>query len=287
MFTTTAAVLACIGLATAAPTLNFNASDYEFGSQLLARQEPDQFRDLLPSCDVDPSYATVKSAYDITQGLKVPQPEGEDDPCTKGSRGGACWHEYFIVEAEVEYNDWANSGSAIDCASTSRCSSTDVDLGQSCESWATTNGHVHDFKPLDFGFENKVWETWTLKASAAYSYKLDYSETNRETICTSTSARNQCSWDNDDKCHQIWFAQRDVRLYGYVARVCQKSTSKKDKPVQMNTQRADGLWVRGQIDFSLKLPVNKLVGCNALCQDNEYPDPKPNEAGRHQFFAEW
>ncbi|KAI1373484.1 hypothetical protein F4677DRAFT_448312 [Hypoxylon crocopeplum] len=278
----TAAVLACLGLAKAVPTMVVD----DAVAELISRQSPNQFRDKLPGCGEDPSYASRKSDYQISQGKKVPK-VGKDDACGNKAGGkGHCWTEYWIVESEIEYNDWVNSGSAIDCNSTTRCSSTDIDLGQTCESYTVSKGEGGDWKVLDAGFEYKVFENWSLKASSSYSYKFDESKANAKTVCTSQSARNQCTWE-DDECHQVWYAQRDVRLYGYSTRVCNSSTKQKDKPVQMNIQRSDGYWVRGMIDFSIRLPINKLVGCNAKCEALHYTDPKPTEAGRHPFNADW
>jgi hypothetical protein len=37
-------------------------------------------------------------------------------------------------------------------------------------------------------------------------------------------------------------------------------------------------------DFSVVLPINKLVGCGALCKDTTYPDPTPKDGNGRQPF---
>jgi len=44
-------------------------------------------------------------------------------------------------------------------------------------------------------------------------------------------------------------------------------------------------WVLGQADFSFTMPINKLVGCAALCGDQTYPDPTPSEGFGRQPLA--
>jgi hypothetical protein len=50
-----------------------------------------------------------------------------------------------------------------------------------------------------------------------------------------------------------------------------------DTEVQQQTQNKNGRWVRGQAEFSIALPVNRIVGCNAKCEDLVYNEPLPNE----------
>jgi hypothetical protein len=47
--------------------------------------------------------------------------------------------------------------------------------------------------------------------------------------------------------------------------------------VQQQTQNKNGRWVRGQAEFSIALPINRLVGCNARWEDLTYNEPLPNE----------
>ncbi|KAI1772143.1 hypothetical protein F4818DRAFT_189295 [Hypoxylon cercidicola] len=276
-----AGILACLSLVQAVPT---SVAERDL-TELVSRATPEQFRDQLPGCGDDPSYSTQKSGYKKDQGVKVPR-EGKNDACNDGSgnSAGHCWTEYWIVESEVEYNNWVNTGSAIDCKSTSRCTSTDIDLGQTCASYTVSHSDGGEWKILDVAVDGKIFKDWGLKVGGSISYKWDNTKANQQTACTSQSARNQCSWE-DDKCHQVWYAQRDVRLHGYAMRVCNGKNKKGDS--QMNEQRADGKWVRGMEDFSFRLPINKLVGCNGWCEQTTYPEPVPEEPGRHPFTADW
>ncbi|KAI6082496.1 hypothetical protein F4821DRAFT_281790 [Hypoxylon rubiginosum] len=269
-----ATILACLSLAHALPALSDEGMDL---ISMSLREVPadDKFRDKLPGCGDDPSFATTKSVYKINQGVKVPRVDKKDAT------------EYWIVESEVEYNDWVNTGSAIDCKSTSRCTSTDTDLGQTCETITATHSDGGEFKYLDVAIDGKIFKDYGLKYGASLSYKWDNSKGTSQSVCTSQSARNQCSWE-DDKCHQVWYAQRDVRLYGYAMRVCNGKDTSKPQNVQLNVQRdSDKKWIRGQQDFSIRLPINKLVGCNALCEATSYNEPIPEEKGRHPFTADW
>ncbi|XXH01790.1 hypothetical protein Hte_008151 [Hypoxylon texense] len=269
------AILAGLALVQAVPTAITEGTL----TDLTSRQAVEKFRDTLPGCGDDPSFAP-KSGYKKEQGVKVPK-NGKDDACTTGHNDDHCWTEYYIVESEVEYSNWINSGSAIDCNSTSRCSSTDIDLGQTCESHTVSHSDGGEWKLLDVAIDGKIWAGWGLKAGNAVSYKWDNTQSDQKTVCTSQSARN---WE-DDKCHQIWYAQRDIRMHGYAMRVCNGGT--KSKNVQMNEQKSNGKWIRGMADFSIRLPINKLVGCNAQCEQTKYPEPIPSEPGRHPFTADW
>ncbi|KAI2616775.1 hypothetical protein GGR54DRAFT_608849 [Hypoxylon sp. NC1633] len=278
MLFTTAAIFACLSVVQAAPTVPVDGAVMD----LITRQATSTFRDKLPGCGDDPSFA-AKSVYTKETGVKVPK-QGSDDACTTGHNSDHCWTEYYIVESEVEYNNWVNSGAAIDCNSTTTCSSTDVDLGQTCESHTVSHSDGGEWKVLDMAIDGKIWEGWGLKAGTSVSYKWDNSKSDQKTVCTSQSARNSCTWQ-DDQCHQIWYAQRDMRLYGYAMRVCVGST--KSTNVQMNEQKSNGRWIRGMEDFSIRLPINKLVGCNAKCEETSYSEPTPSEPGRHPFTADW
>ncbi|KAI1262937.1 hypothetical protein F5Y18DRAFT_429805 [Xylariaceae sp. FL1019] len=202
----------------------------------------------MPGCDNDPSYEKQRSVYNKEEGVKLPK-AGDDDACTTGYNSDHCWTEFYFVESEIDI--------------------------VKISGW--------DFKVLDLAVEGKVYENFSLKAGGSVSYKWDTSTTDTNTICTTSSAQNQCIW-NDGECHQIWYAQRDARLHGYAMRVCNGATS---GATQMNEQKSDGKWIRGMADFSVKLPINKLVGCNAKCGDTTYSEPTPTEPGLHPFDADW
>lgn len=81
------AILAGLALVQAVPTTITEGTIMD----LISRQNSaDKFRDTLPGCGVDPSYATDKSSYKIEQGVKVPK-QGSDDACTSGHKGSHCW----------------------------------------------------------------------------------------------------------------------------------------------------------------------------------------------------
>ncbi|KAI6081229.1 hypothetical protein F4821DRAFT_265094 [Hypoxylon rubiginosum] len=81
--------------------------------------------------------------------------------------------QLFLVEAGIKYNSWENSGSAIDCQTTSRYSSRNIDIGQ----WCTTIGSAN----------SSACDGWLFEAAFefAHSYGMDWSA-----MCTSTSAVN-------------------------------------------------------------------------------------------------
>lgn len=87
-----------------------------------------------------------------------------------------------------------------------------------------------------------------------------------------------CTWD-DKKCHQVWYADRVMRVWGHAQRVC----TDKGSGTQQSTKRGDQ-WVRGQAGFETTLPINKLVGCGGLCNELKYKDPKPANEGRHPYI---
>jgi hypothetical protein len=46
-------------------------------------------------------------------------------------------------------------------------------------------------------------------------------ESSSTQVCTIETGSVTCTWD-DKGCHSIWYAQRNMRLFGYLARVCEK-----------------------------------------------------------------
>lgn len=62
----------------------------------------DKFRDKLPGCGDDPSFATTKSVYKINQGVKVPRVD-KKDACDKGNgnSAGHCWQVTLILHLRV------------------------------------------------------------------------------------------------------------------------------------------------------------------------------------------
>ncbi|KAI1427971.1 hypothetical protein F5Y12DRAFT_734454 [Xylaria sp. FL1777] len=243
------------------------------------------FNNFLPSCDNvedDPSYfPPYNGSYHIDDGHKLPK-NGKDDECTKGHGDNHCWTEFWIVEGAIEYQNWVNTGSAIDCKSTSLCSSTTVDVGnQTCSSTGSSNSNGVG---VDIGVafsKAKFVGDAEFSASSSVSYDHTWVTSTEEQFCTSTGATNMCTW-NDQNCHQVWYAQRDIRLYGYFTRVCNGKTSNVVQQVDQPKNKK-GKVVRGMWDFNFILPINKLVGCNALCSAIDYATPTPPSEPKMPF----
>ncbi|KAI0008328.1 hypothetical protein F4779DRAFT_641986 [Xylariaceae sp. FL0662B] len=285
-------LLAYATLATAAPPYR-DALDELAGrgileevdfSDVVERADAGQFRGKVPGCskDEDPSYVIPKtSKYKIDRGVKVPK-QGKDDACTSGHHDDHCWNEYWMVESEVEFNNWENTGSAIDCKGTSDCRAADINITQSCTTNTHSKSKAGEVK-LELAFEGTVpLRDGRVKAGVGGGPKIEKSKSKGTTMCISNQSSNICVWD-DQKCHQVWSAQRNLRVYGYTTRVC---TGKTKKKVQQQTKNGKGHWVRGQSDFSILLPINKLVGCGALCKDQSYKEPKPRSEGKKPFSVE-
>ncbi|KAI1137481.1 hypothetical protein F5Y05DRAFT_419415 [Hypoxylon sp. FL0543] len=246
------------------------------GDELVKRVDLNGFTDKLPSCSDDPSWAKLTSSYQPDQGVKIPR-VGDHDACDGGKNADHCWTEYWLVEAEIVYDQWENSGAAIDCKTTARCGSDDVATNQSCTTIgsADSTGYMGNLLDYAFEFTDPFTETAKIKFGQSHTITTETTKSNSMTMCTSVVSDNTCFWD-DQKCHQVWFAQRNRRLYGYAARVCEGKTGAK---VQRQEQNKDGHWVRGILDFNFQMPVNKLVGCAALCSDQHYVEPKPANGG--------
>jgi hypothetical protein len=236
----------------------------------------------LPSCsnDDDPSYNTGTTNYQPDQGTKVPK-NGKNDNCDSGGKtADHCWTETWLVETAIEFNDWQNTGAAIDCATTSECDSEHSLQNQTC----VTNGNeisneIERSLELSLGFALPL-EGFSVQLGGTRSYTWGNTTTQQTQVCVTTENSNSCTWD-DKGCHQVWRAQRVRRIYGYISRVCQGDTSSK---VMMHYKRANGQVIRGMRDFSYLMPVNDVIGCSAKCTDESYPDPTPaNDQTRTPF----
>jgi len=183
-----------------------------------------------PECLNDPSAITPKvTTYAADQGFQVPKTEN-NDACTSGTGSDHCWTEQWWVETEIVYEDWAVTGYAVDCNSTTTCESTTAHLGHSCTAHTTSE---------DNSFELGLTGRWDVDTKVSGNFRIDigggYSHTwtkgNTDMTCTTDSGSVQviyifllsvttyivpstCCWGND-KCHQIWQAQRHARIYGY------------------------------------------------------------------------
>ncbi|KAI5456845.1 hypothetical protein BGZ63DRAFT_434054 [Mariannaea sp. PMI_226] len=223
-----------------------------------------------------------KTGYSVDQGIKLPK-KGKDDACTTGHGADHCWTEYYFVESAVEYSSWQNSGAAIDCNTTYTCNSDVAEQQQSCTAFTKSSSNGVDWQIVEAKFEYGIPNTQS-KFSIGANVKYQHTDVTADTtqICTTDSTTNRCTW-NDQGCHQVWFADRTKRIWGHVSRVCVGQTNV-GTTVQQQTLNKDGRWVRGQAEFSIALPINRIVGCNALCEDLTYNEPLPNEGtGRVPF----
>ncbi|RKK65343.1 hypothetical protein BFJ69_g16368 [Fusarium oxysporum] len=242
---------------------------------LVKRIDAKIYRDDIPDCNKeDPSFMNPKqTGYGVDQGVKLPK-SGKDDACTTGHNDDHCWTEYWFVECAVEYSSWQNSGAAIDCKSTSSCNSNVDQIRQSCTSYSYSSSNGIDYKILDGALEFAIPNT---EAKVSLGSSINYQHTDVDgtatMICTTDSTTNTCQWEDQD-CHQVWFADRTKRIWGHMDRVC---VGKTDVEIQQQTLNANGRYVRVQAEFSIAIPVNHIVGCNAKCSDLTYSEPIPSD----------
>ncbi|EXL90039.1 hypothetical protein NOF04DRAFT_4227 [Fusarium oxysporum II5] len=160
-----------------------------------------------------------------------------------------------------------------------------VNLPKSGKDDACTTGHNDDhywtgycngidYKILDGALEFAIPNT-EAKVSLGSSINYQYTDVDGTTtmICTTDSTTNTCQWE-DQNCHQVWFADRTKRIWGHMDRVC---VGKTDVEAQQQTLNSNGRYVRGQAEFSIAIPVNHIVGCNAKCSDLTYSEPIPSD----------
>ncbi|KAH7471573.1 hypothetical protein FOMA001_g13616 [Fusarium oxysporum f. sp. matthiolae] len=282
-------LLACLGLVSAMPAkreaMNERAvkavldeleARGETVDDLIKRVDPKVYRDEVPGCgkDNDPSYMIPKqTGYSVDQGVKLPK-SGDHDACTTGHNNDHCWTEYWFVESAIEYSSWQNSGAAIDCRSTSSCNSDNSVSTQSCTAHTKQWSNGVDWQIVEAKLEKTI-PNIDAKVSIGSNVKYQHSDVGADTtqICTLDQTTNRCTWD-DQGCHQVWYADRTKRIWGHISRVC---VGKTDGNVQQQTQNKNGRWVRGQAEFSIALPVNRIVGCNAKCEDLTYNEPLPTD----------
>ncbi|KAM7217488.1 hypothetical protein V8F06_007119 [Rhypophila decipiens] len=245
----------------------------------------------IPGCDSDPSApGTPIPGWHVKKGYKIPK-NGDDDECTTGKRGDHCWTEYRLVEGAVEYFDWQQAGSAVHCSADAKASCS-VALGDT-QNVCTTTG-----KSISEGFDAKLAEgsisgTFKFgdKGDVTLGYSGGYTKTHSEVdssmtqVCKMTTTAVTCTWTNGEDapkelCHQPWYADRVMHVWGQAQRVCNKC--KEGANVQQNT--GDGnVCVRGQKEFDFRLPINRLVNCNGACDGNESGLPKPANGQRGEY----
>ncbi|EWY81981.1 hypothetical protein FOYG_14110 [Fusarium oxysporum NRRL 32931] len=191
-----------------------------------------------------------QTGYGVDQGVKLPK-SGKDDACITGHNDDHCWTEYWFVESAVDHPDWTELHFLL---------------------LFFSNGI--DYKILDGALEFAIPNT-EAKVSLGSSINYQHTDVDGTTtmICTTDSTTNTCQWEDQD-CHQVWFADRTKRIWGHMDRVC---VGKTDVEVQQQTLNANGRYVRGQAEFSIAIPVNHIVGCNAKCSDLTYSEPIPSD----------
>jgi len=249
----------------------------------------------IPGCDKDsdPSLAGAdrKGPYKIDQGIRIPK-SGKDDECTTGKGADHCWTEYFLVEARVEYADWQNTASAINCPAGAKdtCSVAVSSLAQSCSITGTssTSSSGWDFKLFELsaklGFENKA-EVGASGLSPTYHSAQETTKTDIMNVCRADTSTATCTWNNDgsdpkQRCHQVWYADRVLHVWGQSQRRCNKcsdSTGVQQKAGNGKT------CVRGQLHFDFLMPINKLVHCNGKCGDTNPGLEKPKDEDKMAY----
>jgi hypothetical protein len=255
--------------------------------EILERATPDlqntkDFRGFIPGCDIDPSLVEKDTAYAVDQGVKIPK-NGDNDECTTGHKSSHCWTEYFLVEAAIEYVGWKNTAAAIDCATTSSCTSASIGFNQTCTVTGSSTSNGWDWKVIDLTLKLD-YEKKPLSGGGSAGFAVTHTHSETETSltqsCVSISDNQACSWD-DKACHQVWYADRNLHVWGQIERVCNGPSD----GTQQSTQRPNGgPYVRGQKGFELTMPVNKLVGCGALCGDLTYNFSLPENEARSPYI---
>ncbi|KAI9682840.1 MAG: hypothetical protein M1820_010937 [Bogoriella megaspora] len=253
-----------------------------------------EFNNYLPGCNDDSSSKnTPKPDLQVNQGVKIPK-EGHDDPCTTGHGADHCWTEYRIVEAAIEYMSWQPAGNAIRCDGTATCSTAETNMKQSCSTTCDITLRVFDVKIIDAAlklspsFGGKQREA---DLSTGITFGYDHTTQNLKQVCQSLQSPKICTWEHStapgaDNCHQAWYADRVLHVWGQAQRTCHKCSNSGN--FQQNT--GDGkVCVRGQKEFDLVLPINKLVYCNGKCNqaDPGVGIPDNSTKAPYQAPSDW
>lgn len=258
---------------------------------LAKRATISSFAGKIPGCDSkdDPSNKdTPKPSWPVNHGVKIPK-DGKDDECTHGTGGNHCWNEYYLVEAAVEYFSWLPTGSAINCPKDKdgSCGVDVTSLAQSCTTTGTTTTKSTDWKIIDasaalgIGFGEGVKNSVDLSAGTSYTKSWATTQHDLTNTCRSDASTAHCNWKGGSDCHQVWYADRVLHVWGQAQRVCNKCSG---DGVQQNT--GDGnVCVRGQKEFDLRLPINKLVHCDGACNSNNPGVNQPPNGPRAPYIA--
>ena len=266
--------------------------------KLAKRATIKDFAGKIPGCDDDPSNKdTPKPGWPVNFGVKIPKNQGaNDDACGSGHNADHCWTEYYLVEAAVEYFSWLPTGSAVNCGAGPKdsCSVAITSLAQSCSITGTTSSEGYDWKIIDASAKLGIeFEAWGLKSSVDLSGGTGISKNWATTdhhltnACRADSSTATCTWNNDgtesqNLCHQVWYADRVLHVWGQAQRVCNKCGNA-DTTQQ---QSGDGnVCVRGQKEFDILLPINKLVHCDGACGVNDPGVNQPPNEPRAPYVA--
>jgi hypothetical protein len=262
------------------------------------------FLGTIPGCESgdDPSNKdTPKPGYQVNQGIRLPK-SGANDQCTTGKGNNKCWTVYYLVEAAVEYESWLPTGSAINCPADAggSCSVQITSLQQSCSTTGSTQSYGHD-KVLNAaislgikGPDGPQGQALSAGLSVGGGYTWTESKTDHDLVqvCKSETSATTCNWatpakdgTTKDLCHQVWYADRVLHVWGQAQRECNKCTG---DGVQQNS--GDGkICVRGQKGFEFLIPINKLIQCDGVCNANDPGISIPPNGGRfpYQQPANW
>ncbi|KAH7200627.1 hypothetical protein BKA60DRAFT_546894 [Fusarium oxysporum] len=145
---------------------------------------------------------------------------------------------------------------------------------RTCTAHTKTWNNGVDFQLVEAKLEKVIPDTAN-KVSLGTNIKYQHSDVQGDTkqICTTDGTTNRCTWD-DQACHQVWYADRTKRI-------CKTSDT---LAVQQQTKNKNGRWIHVQAEFSIALPVNHIVGCNAKCEDLTYDEPLPNKGIERTTF---
>lgn len=276
---------------------NFRIAGVEYSPdkllKLAKRALIEDFVGKIPGCYDDPSnLGTPKPNYAVNQGVRIPKTKGaNDDACGSGHNGDHCWTEYYLVEAAVEFFSWAKTGSPVNCSAgpNDSCSSVST-LAQSCTTTGTTSSEGYDWKIIEGSLKlgvNSLKNRVEVAAGGTYSKIWTTTDHHLTKVCQQESPSATCTWNNDSTerrnlCHQLWYADRVMHVWGQAQRVCNKCGNA--DTVQQQT--GDGkVCVRGQEGFDYRLPINKLVFCDGACNSNESGLGSLPDAERSSYIA--
>lgn len=281
---------------------NFRINGLEYSPdeplKLAKRATIKDFVGKIPGCDDDPSIKnTPKPKWSVNEGVRIPKNKGDnDDACGSGHNANHCWTEYYLVEAAIEYFSWLPTGSAANCPAGPKdsCSIAVSSLAQSCSITGTTSSKGYDWKIIEASAKLPIkFDKWGLKSTIdltggmGISKKWETTDHHLTNACRQDSSTATCTWNNDGTekkslCHQVWYADRVLHIWGQAQRVCNKCGNADN----VQQQTGDGtVCVRGQKEFDFLLPINKLVQCDGACGINDPGVTQPANEQRGRYVA--